>query len=696
MVLLKFNYSLGFRSHEITTFWQPVGNCIFEFSISGIIPNHVYIYGFARAQSTIFDLKETQFIKQNKEKWNRFEELYQSKSRDPEELSDLYMDITDDLSYAQTFYKRRTVRVYLNQLGQRVYTGVHKQKGESLKRLFTVWRTSLPLEIYRSRKNLLFALVLFMIYFIIGAVTVSNDPFFAEQMFGTKYVNDTLANIEAGKPLDVYTETTAKGHMQMFIYITTNNLKVALLTFFGGFFLTIGAHILLFNNGVMVGVFQYFFSTKGLLVTSFLGIWIHGAFEISAIVLAAGAGFTAGNGLLFPGSRTRMQALQISTKRGLKIMLSLVPFIITAGFLESYVTMNYQDLPDWSKWALIGLSFGLILFYYVFYPMYVARKHPELLDEEESTTFLPRTGFKFNVIRQINEIVADSFRFFRVKLGTLVRINLLITIPLMITMIVIQDMRHYDLMLREHWYDWASQLSFMMGYCFIDELDYLVAFVWSVLIAFLFTSVFFTVKTHGQSFEWKSFWEFCGKRFFGVWLGNIFLAFIVFALPWNWLMLAFFILPFFYLNAATMGLDDTSFGTRFSKGFNFSSKNYGNGLLALLIMLCIVVIAAQPIALVLSIHFDGVGPANSDLLDLLTQFIKRVGQIFTDDYIFYANILRQAVYLLYVLVVLGILAVMMSFAYFNERERNEAAGLKESFKKFGKRNRNKETPVDFD
>jgi len=639
-------------------------------------------------------LKETQFIEQNKEKWNRFEELYQSKSRDPEELSDLYMDITDDLSYAQTFYNRRTVRVYLNQLGQRVYTGVHKQKGESLKKFFTVWRTSLPLEIYRSRKNLLFAFVLFMIYFIIGAVTVQNDPSFAERMFGTLYIETTLNNIQNGKPLDIYTAEAGAGQMNMFIMITTNNLRVALLTFFGGFFLTIGAHIILFGNGVMVGAFQYFFNTKGLLVTSFLGIWIHGAFEISAIVLAAGAGITAGNGILFPGSYSRLQALQISTKRGLKIMLSLVPFIITAGFLESYVTANYQDLPDWSKWTLIGLSFGLILFYYVFYPMYVARKHPELLDKEEATTFDRRSGFRFNVIRPINEIVADSFRFFRVKLSVFMKVNLLVTVPVMILLITIQDMRHYDLLLKEYWYDWATQLSYMLGYCFIDIYDYVVAFVWTVVIAFLFTSVFWSIKNHDQRFSWKSLWKFTGKRLFGVWLANIFLAVIVFALPWQWLLLAFFVLPLFYLNAATVGLDDTPFGKRFSKGFSYSAKNYGNGLLALLILLCIVFIAAQPIAFFFSIHFDS--GHTSDVLDIVAEFIKRVAQIFTDDYIFYANIFRQAVYLLYVIVVLGILATLMSFAYFNEVERNEAAGLRESFKKFGKRNRNKETSVDFD
>lgn len=643
-----------------------------------------------------FNLKEKQFIEQNKEKWNRFEELYQSKSNDPEELSDLYMDITDDLSYAQTFYKRRTVRVYLNQLGQRVYTGVHKQKGESFKKFFTVWKTSLPLEIYRSRKNLLFAFALFMIYFVIGALTVQQDPYFLDSVTGGGYTDMTMQNIEAGKPLDVYTETSARGHMEMFIKITTNNLRVALLTFFGGFFLTIGTHIILFNNGVMVGAFQYFFNTQGLLVTSFLGIWIHGAFEISAIVLAAGAGITAGNGLLFPKSHTRMQALQISTKRGLKIMLSLVPFIILAGFLESYVTANYQVLPDWSKWALIGLSFGIILFYYVFYPMYVARKHPELLDKEETSTFQPRIGFRFNVIRPINEIVADSFRFLRVKLGSLMRINLMIIVPIMILLVGFQDFRHYDLQLTEYWYDWSTQLSFMFGYCFIDAYDYLVAFIWSVLIAFQFSSVFWSVKNHDQPFDWSSFWRFIRKRFLGIWLANIFLILVFFSVP-GWLnLLAFFLVPLLYLNAATMGLSDGSFRSRFSKGWNYSAKNYGNGLLALIILICIIFIAAQPVAFFFSNHWNRGEPVMSDLLDLVAGFIKRIGQIYTDDYIFYANIFRQVVYLFYVLIIFTIVPIMMSFAYFNEVERNEAAGLKESFKKFGKRNRNKETSVDFD
>ncbi|MFT5780205.1 MAG: putative membrane protein SpoIIM required for sporulation, partial [Crocinitomicaceae bacterium] len=498
-------------------------------------------------------MKETSFIEQNKKKWNRFEQLYESQSQDPEELSDLYMDITDDLSYAQTFYRRRTVRVYLNQLAQRVYTGVHKQKGESLKKFVTVWKISLPLEIYRSRKNLLFAFIAFMVYAAIGVVTTAIDPNFPRVVMGDGYVNMTLENIQNGNPLAVY-ETNDQ--LAMFIGITTNNLKVAFLTFFVGFFFTLGTHMLMFYNGVMLGAFQYFFHSKGLLVTSFLGIWIHGAFEISAIVLAAGAGITAGNGLLFPKSYTRMQSLQLSTKRGLKIMMSLVPFIVAAGFLESYVTANYQVLPNWSKWALILFSFGLILFFYVFYPMYVARKHPDLVHEEQVGHFKPKTTFRLDKIRDIGEIIADSFRMYRLQFKKFMTINFLIVFPLIGLVVFFQDMSHWELQQRQHWYDWAAQLELMIGYGYHNVLDIFMVLAWTVIFALIFTSVLWSVKTAQEPFSWRSFFQFARKRILGIWLANSFLMLIIVILPWWGLLLAIFVIPFVFLNAAAAGLDD--------------------------------------------------------------------------------------------------------------------------------------------
>lgn len=642
-------------------------------------------------------MKETSFIEQNKKKWNRFEELYDSKSNDPEELSELYMDITDDLSYAQTFYKRRTVRVYLNQLAQKVYTGVHKQKGESFKKFLTVWKTSLPLEIYRSRKNLLFAFIVFLIYALIGVVTTHLDPDFPRTVMGDGYVDMTLENIQQGNPLAVYEDDD---QLSMFIRITTNNLQVAFLTFFVGFFFTIGTHILLFSNGVMLGAFQYFFQTKGLLITSFLGIWIHGAFEISAIVLAGGAGITAGNGLLFPKSYTRLQSLQLSTKRGLKIMLSLVPFIIAAGFLESYVTANYQVLPDWSKWTLIMLSFAIILFFYVFYPMYVARKHPELVHQEQVGNFKPRGTFVFSKVRSVAEVIADSFRLYRARFAWFTRVNMLLIFPIIIAVVALQNINHYDLQQTEYWFDWASQLEFMMGYGYRNLQDYIVAVGWTIIFTMMIASVLWSIHAADEKFSWSAYFRYLGKRGPGIWLAMSFLFLIVFTLPYYFLLVTIiFPMPFFFLNGVTVGLDKERFGIRFKRGFKYSKQHYWKSVLLMLILLGLTALVMQPIAFVLSIH-EGWNnePIMRDLLDMIAGFIKRMVQMASpeSDYMIWSNSFRQLIYLLFVMGLLPLLVIVMSFGYYSELERTEANGLKEAFKKFGKRSRSKETEVDFE
>lgn len=639
-------------------------------------------------------MKETSFIEQNKEKWIRFEELYAAKSHDPEELSNLYMDITDDLSYAQTFYKRRTVRVYLNQLAQRIYTGVQKQKGQSLSKLFTVWKISLPLEIYRSRKNLLLALVAFLIYSLIGVITTHFNPDFPRIVMGDGYVDMTLENIKKGNPLAVY---ESPDQMAMFIQITTNNLKVAFFTFFVGFFFTIGTHILLFFNGVMLGAFQYFFHLKGLLITTFLGIWIHGAFEISAIVLAGGAGLTAGNGWLFPKSYTRLQSLQLSTKRGLKIMLSLVPFIIAAGFLESYVTHNYQDLAEWSKWGLILFSFGLILFVYVFYPIYVARKYPHLVHQEETVPFFKRSAFEFFKIRTVGTVISDSFQFYRMHFNKFARVITNLAIPIILILVYLQNVNRIEDMQSEHWYDWMMQLNIMIGYDFKSMQDIFIAFAWTFVFTIIFTAVYWSFQSIDEQFSWKSYFNYAKKRFLPIWLGNLLLFSLVFILPWYLLIWALFLIPLFYLQGATMGLDSASFGKRFKKSFKISKDHYGKSLLVILILILLVLILVQPVAFVFSIH-EGFNekPLVKDLLDMLAEMTKRIAREFTDNYIIAGNIVRQIVYLLFILGIVPLIAISTGFSYFSEVEKTEAKGLRKAFEKFGKRNRFQEKPVDFE
>ena len=117
----------------------------------------------------------------------------------------------------------------------------------------------------------------------------------------------------------------------------------------------------------MLGSFQYFFYSKGLLLTSLLTIWLHGTIEIISIVMAGGAGIIMGNSWAFPGTYSRMVSLKNGAKTGAKVMLGLIPMFITAGFIESYVTRLF-DMPDFLKAMIILLSLAFMVWYIIIYP----------------------------------------------------------------------------------------------------------------------------------------------------------------------------------------------------------------------------------------------------------------------------------------------------------------------------------------
>ncbi len=158
-----------------------------------------------------------------------------------------------------------------------------------------------------------------------------------------------------------------------FSYIAVNNILVSFRVFVFGMLFSVGSILVLTYNGIMVGAFQYFFYEYDLLWETVLVIWIHGALEISAIVVAGGAGLALGNSLLFPGTYPRLVSLKQGAKDGLKIIIGLVPIFLFAAFLEGFVT-RLTDMPTFLKLAIILSSFAFVGWYFVYYPRKIAQK----------------------------------------------------------------------------------------------------------------------------------------------------------------------------------------------------------------------------------------------------------------------------------------------------------------------------------
>ena len=75
-------------------------------------------------------MKETRFIAQNREKWHEAERLLESPVKDPEKLSNLFIQVVDDLSYSRTYYPNRSVRVYLNKIARQYFSIIYSRKKE--------------------------------------------------------------------------------------------------------------------------------------------------------------------------------------------------------------------------------------------------------------------------------------------------------------------------------------------------------------------------------------------------------------------------------------------------------------------------------------------------------------------------------------------------------------------------------------
>jgi uncharacterized membrane protein SpoIIM required for sporulation len=319
-------------------------------------------------------MKETTFINKYKDKWKDLEGYLQKRGNtDPDYLSSLYVQLTDDLSYAKTHYPDSKVTIYLNQLSSKLHIEIYKNKKEKSSRFVTFWTQELPLTIYRKRYAVLISFLGLLISFAIGWISSANDDGFVRLVLGDVYVDKTEQLIDEGDPLGIY---GLDNEVNMFFRITGNNIFVCIVFFILGIFVGIGSIYKIVETGIMLGAFIYMFYSRDLTGDALMAIWMHGVVEITICVFSGAAGIVMGTSFLFTGTYTRGESLLRGAKDGLKILFGVIPFLVLAGFIESFVTRHYQN--SLLSLTTILLSLGLVISYFIVYPVVVSRRMKKL------------------------------------------------------------------------------------------------------------------------------------------------------------------------------------------------------------------------------------------------------------------------------------------------------------------------------
>lgn len=306
-------------------------------------------------------MREPLFVKQNAEKWKSYE---REQTKDPDELADRFIQITNDLAYSKTFFPQSKTTTYLNGLASQLHQSIYKNKTEKRSVFLEFWRFGLPLLFKKYQRQLLYSFLFFTVFCLMGIISAKYDDHFIRLILGDDYVNMTDANIAKHDPFGVY---KSGGEFESFFMIARNNITVEVQVFLFGIFFSVGTVFNLFFNGLMLGSFEYYFFSKGFGLQSILVIWIHGTLEISTIIIAGAAGLILGNSLLFPKTYTRLQSLKQGAVDGMKISLGIIPIIITAAFFEGFVT-RHTEMPIWLSITILASSAAFILWYVVLYP----------------------------------------------------------------------------------------------------------------------------------------------------------------------------------------------------------------------------------------------------------------------------------------------------------------------------------------
>ncbi len=360
-------------------------------------------------------MKEITFLKQNHEKWLQFEALLNSNERNnPDALADLFIRITDDLSWAHTFYPGSNTEKYLNDLAAQIHQEIYKNKKEKRSRIITFWTDEIPRLMAKHRKNLLIVFLIFGMSTWIGAISAKHDEGFVRIILGDNYVDETLARMDDGDPLGVY---KSENQFVMFLGIAMNNSMVALVCIVAGMFGWMGVAMFQFRNGVMLGAFFYFLCSHGFAKEATLTVWIHGTIEIWCIVVAGAAGMALGNGLWFPGAWPRGVSFMRGAREALKIGVGLIPFFFLAAFFEGFVT-RYTGMNDYMRMALIFTSLVFVVWYFIVWPFFADGKY-----KNKDAAFLyllgPLPAGLFFLTKLLRKIPASPKTIFLILVGGL-------------------------------------------------------------------------------------------------------------------------------------------------------------------------------------------------------------------------------------------------------------------------------------
>lgn len=311
-------------------------------------------------------MKVAQLLERRKVRWSELEamcrELENGRARGLGAVGVLrfasaYRSACADLALADAYQLPPHTVQYLHDLVGRAHNQLYRS------RLFQ-WRTwshemfrRVPTMILFDRAAWLAFVIFWGIFFASMGLAYSSRAFSVE-VIGEEAM-DSMERMYS-QPIDGrdFDESSFMGGFYVY-----NNASIGLQCFAAGLLLGVGGLFITVSNALQLGaVFGYIFTTPSR--DNFIEfVTAHGPFELTAIVLSAGAGMRLGFAIVDTKGLSRMASLRKAVDRAMPTAAAAVVLFCLAAVIEGFISPS--GAPYAVKAGVALLSTAILLFYIV-------------------------------------------------------------------------------------------------------------------------------------------------------------------------------------------------------------------------------------------------------------------------------------------------------------------------------------------
>lgn len=311
-------------------------------------------------------MDKSRFLEERRPAWKRFGELCRRMERrngrgmQPDEISEfseLFRQLSNDLATVRSHNWGTRLADYLNELVARGHNRFYRNKSVRFDAIREFFAAGFPAIFRRNIAYFWTASALFFVPFFAAALVINSNPALATRVLPGDQL-ETMTRMYDYDPDDAGRPGITEDRAGMGGFYVRNNVGIALRSFAGGILLgTVTVYVLL-SNGISIGVTAGYLISQGMgkAFTSF--VIGHGAFELTALAIAGGAGLMLADALIHPGQLSRRDALRVRGQEAVQIAAGAAIMLMIAAVIEAF--WSPSNAPSILKY-IVGIVFWILV-----------------------------------------------------------------------------------------------------------------------------------------------------------------------------------------------------------------------------------------------------------------------------------------------------------------------------------------------